>query len=65
MGNIGRKLRETPIILEPFPDEAPAEPDAVPEPAAEPQPEPAHAGSWLRLRLATASAIDGWQVPSR
>jgi len=46
MGNIGRKLRERPIILEPFPDEAPAEPDLIPEPAAEPEPVPA--GSWLK-----------------
>jgi hypothetical protein len=39
MGNIGRKLRETPIILEPFPDEAPAEP-AFPGPVTAPATEP-------------------------
>jgi hypothetical protein len=39
VGNIGRKLREAPIILEPFPDEPAAEP--VTEPSAEPAVEPA------------------------
>ncbi len=39
MGNIGRKLREQPIILEPFPDTAPEEP-AITDPATEPSAEP-------------------------
>jgi len=40
MGNIGRKLRENPIILEPFPDEVPAEPVMPAEPAVVPDTEP-------------------------
>ena len=41
MGDIGRKLREEPIILEPFPDEAPAEPAVEPVPEPEPELVPA------------------------
>jgi hypothetical protein len=55
MGNIGRKLRETPIILEPFPDETPAEP-AIPLTEPEPVGVPAPALEPALIRMSAFNA---------